>query len=235
MRDPGLAPPARRRCWRGTATGCWPSGSRARSGRSARGGRSAWVTPRSPARRTSSRPWTISEEADVAGAGGPGNPALLIAADEVAFKRHASRRDLSQAAAEVGGHGVEGRRAAMLRRFKPVHVHEAGVDRLLAIAYTRTDLDRLHLAGRRLAEVLGLDSRRRARQRGACRADPRVLGSVPPGAGDADDRAAPAHAGRCRPPRPSRGHWRCCRPASWPSRSVRPSRCWTSSRDARPR
>ncbi len=99
-----------------------------------------------------------NEEADVAGAGGPGNPALLIAADEVAFKRHASRRDLSQAAAEVGGHGVEGRRAAMLRRFKPVHVHEAGVDRVLAIAYTRTDLDRLHVAGRRLAEVLGLDS-----------------------------------------------------------------------------
>lgn len=100
----------------------------------------------------------VVEEATVAGAGGPGNPALLIAADEVGFKRHAPRRELARAAREVGGKGLEARRAAMLRRFKPVHVHEAGVDRFVAVAYTRTDLDRLHLAGRRLAEVLGLTS-----------------------------------------------------------------------------
>jgi hypothetical protein len=97
----------------------------------------------------------IAAEADLAGAGGPGNPALLLSPTEAQFKRHALRGELVAAAREAGRGGVDGRRNAVWTRYKPVHVHEAGVDRLLAIAYTRTDLDRLHLAGARLAEVMG--------------------------------------------------------------------------------
>lgn len=95
-------------------------------------------------------------ETELAGAGGPGNPDLLILPTEDGFKRHASRAELSAAAREVGTGGVEGRRLALFRRYKPVHVHEAGVAAVLAVAYTRSDLDRLHLAGARLIEVLGL-------------------------------------------------------------------------------
>lgn len=98
----------------------------------------------------------VLTEADIAGAGGVGNPDLLVLPTEDGFKRHASRRELAAAAKEVGGGGAQGRRAALFRRYKPVHVHEAGVGHLLAVAYTRSDLDRLHLAGARLMEVLGL-------------------------------------------------------------------------------
>ncbi|HUG83075.1 MAG TPA: hypothetical protein VMM13_00850, partial [Euzebya sp.] len=97
----------------------------------------------------------VALEADIAGAGGPGNPALLLSPTEDAFKTHAPRAELLAAARQAGGRGATGRRQAIWHRYKPVHVHEAGVDRLLAIAYTRADLDRLHLAGARLAEVMG--------------------------------------------------------------------------------
>lgn len=98
----------------------------------------------------------VAEEADLALAGGPGNPALLLLPTEDAFKRHARRTELLAAARELRGGGAQARRAVLFRRYKPVHVHEAGVARPLTVAYTRTDLDRLHLAGARLAEVLGL-------------------------------------------------------------------------------
>lgn len=98
----------------------------------------------------------VSTEAELAGAGGPGNPDLLLLPTEDGFKRHASRAELVAASREVGKGGADGRRAALFRRYKPVHIHEAGVAHLLAVAYTRSDLDRLHLAGARLMEVLGL-------------------------------------------------------------------------------
>jgi hypothetical protein len=98
----------------------------------------------------------ILTEAEAAAAGGPGNPGLLVLPTEDGFKRHADRGDLLRLARELGGGGQAARRAALYRRYKPVHIHEAGVAVLLAIAYTRSDLDRLHLAGARLAEVLGL-------------------------------------------------------------------------------
>lgn len=94
-------------------------------------------------------------EADLAGAGGPGNPALLLSPTEDGFKKHAPRAELLAAARQAGGGGATGRRQAIWHRYKPVHVHEAGIDRLLAVAYTRADLDRLHLAGARLSEVMG--------------------------------------------------------------------------------
>ena len=114
------------------------------------------LTGRSISSTADLRSVEVLTEADVAGAGGAGNPDLLILPTEDGFKRHASRRELLDAAKEVGAGGAEGRRAALFRRYKPVHVHEAGVGQLLAIAYTRSDLDRLHLAGARLMEVLGL-------------------------------------------------------------------------------
>lgn len=111
----------------------------------------------------------VTIEADVAGAGGPGNPDLLVLPTEEGFRRHATRAELIAAAREVGRGGAEGRRDALFRRYKPVHVHEAGVGTLLAVAYTRSDLDRLHLAGARLSEVLGLG------------ADDMVVNAVPAG------------------------------------------------------
>lgn len=101
----------------------------------------------------------IAEEHELSGAGGPGNPALLVLPTEEGFKRHAGRVELLRAARELrrrSGDPEADRRAVLFRRYKPVHVHEAGVARLIAIAYSRTDLDRLHLAGARLVEVLGL-------------------------------------------------------------------------------
>jgi hypothetical protein len=98
----------------------------------------------------------VVTETEVAAAGGPGNPDLLVLPSEDGFKRHAGRAELLAAAREVGRGGPEGRRAALFRRYKPVHVHEAGVAAVVAIAYTRSDLDRLHLAGARMMEVLGL-------------------------------------------------------------------------------
>ena len=98
----------------------------------------------------------VATDSQVAAAGGPGNPDLLILPTEDGFKRHATRADLLAAAREVGRGGANGRTAALFRRYKPVHVHEAGVAAVVAIAYTRSDLDRLHLAGARLMEVLGL-------------------------------------------------------------------------------
>ena len=98
----------------------------------------------------------VLDEAEIAGAGGPGNPDLLVLPTEDGFKRHATRGELLAAAREVGQGGPQGRRMALFRRYKPVHVHEAGVASVVAVAYTRSDLDRLHLAGARLMEVLGL-------------------------------------------------------------------------------
>jgi hypothetical protein len=111
------------------------------------------------------------EEAEAAAAGGPGNPALLVLPTEDEFKRHASRAELVAAAREVGGRSPGGRRAALFRRYKPVHVHDGGVATGLVVAYTRSDLDRLHLAGARLCTVLGLG------------AEDSMVSAVPAGAG----------------------------------------------------
>lgn len=109
------------------------------------------------------------EEAEAAGLGGPGNPALLLLPTEDGFKRHATRGEIFRAALESRQGGARARRSILFRRYKPVHVHDAGVASLIAIAYTRTDLDRLHLAGARLMEVLGLG------------ADDRLVNAVPAG------------------------------------------------------
>lgn len=98
----------------------------------------------------------VADEEELAPAGGPGNPALLVLPTDEQLRRQVGARRLAAAARELGLGGAEGGRLVRYRRYKPVHVHEAGVARLLTIAYTRTDLDRLHLAGARLMEVLGI-------------------------------------------------------------------------------
>ena len=79
----------------------------------------------------------VATEAELAGAGGPGNPALLLSPTEDQFKANAPRGELIAAARQAGGRGTTGRREAIWHRYKAVHVHEAGVDRLLAIGADR--------------------------------------------------------------------------------------------------
>jgi hypothetical protein len=53
--------------------------------------------------------------------------------------------------------GAEGERRTLLEEYKPIHVHRGGADDDLVVAYSRSDLDRLHRCGARVATVLGLD------------------------------------------------------------------------------
>ena len=96
-------------------------------------------------------------EADVRGAGGPGCPALLMRPTGDQVKARASSSLLVGLAGAIRRDGADGARRAVLEEYKPIHVHRGGADDDLAIAYTRSDLDRLHRCGARAARVLGLD------------------------------------------------------------------------------
>ena len=96
-------------------------------------------------------------EADVRGAGGPGSPALLMRPTQEQVKARASSSTLFGVASAIRRDGVDGQRRAVLEEYKPIHVHRGGADDDLAIAYSRSDLDRLHRCGARAARVLGLD------------------------------------------------------------------------------
>lgn len=101
--------------------------------------------------------FTPVHEADVRGVGGPGSPALLMRPTQEQVRARASSSSLWGMAAAVRRDGGEGERRAVLEEYKPVHVHRGGADDDLAIAYSRSDLDRLHRCGARAAQVLGLD------------------------------------------------------------------------------
>lgn len=96
-------------------------------------------------------------ELDLQGLGGPGSPALLLRPTEAQVKARASFSTLWSIARSIRGGGTSGKRRAMLREFKPLHITTTGRHGGLAVAYTRSDLDRLHRAGARTAAVLGLD------------------------------------------------------------------------------
>lgn len=98
-------------------------------------------------------------ELDIQGLGGPGSPALLLRPTEAQVKSRASFSTLWEIARSIRGGGASGKHRAMLSEFKPLHLVTAGRHGGLAIAYTRTDLDRLHRAGARSAAVLGLSER----------------------------------------------------------------------------
>ena len=96
-------------------------------------------------------------EADVRGAGGPGSPALLMRPTQEQVKARATSSTLLGMASAIRRDGGDGERRAVLEEYKPIHAHRGGADDDLAIAYSRSDLDRLHRCGARAARVLGLD------------------------------------------------------------------------------
>lgn len=101
--------------------------------------------------------FTPSREADVRGVGGPGSPALLMRPTQAQVRARATSSTLFGIARRVRRDGREGERRAVLEEYKPIHVHRGGADDDLAIAYSRSDLDRMHRCGARAARVLGLD------------------------------------------------------------------------------
>ncbi len=95
-------------------------------------------------------------EADIAGAGGVGSPALLMRPKEDEVKAMAAGNVILEIARGIRRAGMEGKRLTLLQEYKPIHLHRGGRDDELAIGYSRSDLDRLHRAGARSASVLGL-------------------------------------------------------------------------------
>lgn len=96
-------------------------------------------------------------ERDILDANGYGSPGLLLRPTEDQVKSQASLATLWRIARDMRGGGTAAKRLALLREYKPVHLHQSGRDGGLAIAYSRSDLDRLHRLGARAAAVLGLD------------------------------------------------------------------------------
>ncbi|MDP8930272.1 MAG: hypothetical protein M3O70_17315 [Actinomycetota bacterium] len=96
-------------------------------------------------------------ERDILDADGYGSPALLMRPTEDQVKSRASLSTLRRIALDMRGGGTAAKRLALLREYKPVHLHPSGRDGDLTIAYSRSDLDRLHRLGARAAAVLGLD------------------------------------------------------------------------------
>ena len=97
-----------------------------------------------------------AREADVVYAGGAGGPHLVLRPNEDQVKARASGDVLRSIADRIRSAGAEGKRRALLEQYKPIQLHQAGRDGLLTVASSRSDLDRLHLAGARAAAVLGL-------------------------------------------------------------------------------
>lgn len=97
-------------------------------------------------------------ERDVAGAGGPGGPALVLRPTPEQVKQAAPGGMLWRLAAAIRSGGPDAVAEVLLRDFKPIHLHRAGRSGDLLVAYSRSDLDRLHRTGARAARVLGLTS-----------------------------------------------------------------------------
>ncbi|MDX1510728.1 MAG: hypothetical protein R3249_05245 [Nitriliruptorales bacterium] len=96
-------------------------------------------------------------ELDVQRAGGDGAPALLMRPTIEQVKTRATGSVLSTFLAAIRREGTDGARHALLTEYKPIHVHRGGAANDLAVAYSRSDLDRLHRCGARAASVLGLN------------------------------------------------------------------------------
>jgi hypothetical protein len=96
----------------------------------------------------------------------PGGAGAVLRPDEGQVKALGSTDVLSGVVRGIRREGTDGKRDAILREYRPIHLHRAGE---LLIASTRSDLDRMHRAGARAAAVLGLQD------------DDVVLGAVPAG------------------------------------------------------
>jgi hypothetical protein len=106
----------------------------------------------------------------------PGGAGTVLRPAERQVKALASPEVLGGVVRGIRRGGAGGKRDAILREYRPIHLHRAGG---LVVASTRTDLDRMHRAGARAATVLGLQD------------DDVVLSAVP--AGPSLDAAATAH------------------------------------------
>jgi hypothetical protein len=95
-------------------------------------------------------------ERDILDADGPGSPGLLLRPTEDQVKSRSSLATLWSIARNMQGGGTARKRLALLTEYKPVHLQPSGRDGGLMIAYSRSDLDRLHRLGARAAAVLGL-------------------------------------------------------------------------------
>lgn len=98
-----------------------------------------------------------SRQADVTTAGGVGAPGLVMRPTEAQVKARSDSSTLMRIARAIRAEGSAGKRRTLLEEFKPVQVHRGGVEGQLAIASSRSDLDRMHRVGARAAAVLGLD------------------------------------------------------------------------------
>jgi hypothetical protein len=83
----------------------------------------------------------------------PGGAGAVLRPDERQVKALASGEVLGGVVRGIRRGGPEGKRDALLREYRPIHLHRAGD---LVVASTRSDLDRMHRAGARAATVLGL-------------------------------------------------------------------------------
>jgi len=97
-----------------------------------------------------------SRERDLIAAVGPSGAGLVLTPNEDQVKARADTATLFTIARSIRRGGQAGKRLALLEQYKPIHVHQRDAG-ALSIAYSRADLDRLHLAGSRAASVLGMD------------------------------------------------------------------------------
>lgn len=95
----------------------------------------------------------------LADAGGPGGPDLVLRPEEDQVKATAPASTLLRIAAAIRRGGVDGKRLTLLEEFAPLVVWGVEPDGALTVASTRSDLDRLHRTGARAAQLLGLDWR----------------------------------------------------------------------------
>ncbi len=114
------------------------------------------IDPDSVRDREGLRRFPLTREGDVL-RDSDGGAALLMRPTESQVKRYGSTSALLGIAQRMRGEGEHLRRRALLEEYKSIHVHRAGRSDDLAIAYSRSDLDRLHQCGARAAAVLGLD------------------------------------------------------------------------------
>lgn len=97
-------------------------------------------------------------EIDLRDAGGPGGPDLVLRPTPRQAAGRSGLSDLGGISRAIRSPGTDGRHRTVLVDYKPVQLLSSGRDGRLVLAYSRSDLDRLHRAGARAAAVLGLDS-----------------------------------------------------------------------------
>ncbi len=107
-------------------------------------------------RRQDLQRFPTTRERELIVAGGPGAPGLVMRPTSEQVKAIATTETLFGLVGSLRRGGQAALRRRVLEEYKPIHIHRRGPDGI-GVAYSRRDLDRLHLAGARTASVLGLD------------------------------------------------------------------------------